>query len=131
MKNFNDCIKEFDFLEIKELTEAFTYFKMGNPSVLFFADNRRENIVKHHYIKQDLGHKFIYNCHNFAIKIKIISDEITNITLSRYELVNDNEILKARINFDYNYIYDKITRYNETITEFSNYKENVLEKVLK
>ena len=131
MKNFKECIKEFDFLETKTLIEAFEYFKMGNPSMGMLADNNENKIVKHHYIKQDLGHKFIYDCYNFAIKIKITSDEILNITICKYELRNDNEIIKSRMNFDYNYIFDTVTSYNEIITEFSCYRENAIQKVLK
>ena len=131
MKNFKECIKEFDFLETKTLIEAFEYFKMGNPSMGMLSDNNENKIVKHHYIKQDLGHKFIYDCYNFAIKIKITSDDISNITICKYELRNDNEIIKSRINFDYNYIFDRVTSYNEIVTEFSCYRENAIQKVLK
>ena len=131
MKNFKECIKEFDFLETKTLIEAFEYFEMGNPSMGMLSDNNENKIVKHHYIKQDLGHKFIYDCYNFAIKIKITSDDISNITICKYELRNDNEIIKSRINFDYNYIFDRVTSYNEIVTEFSCYRENAIQKVLK
>ena len=131
MKNFKECIKEFDFLETKTLIEAFEYFKMGNPSMGMLSDNNENKIVKHHYIKQDLGHKFIYDCYNFAIKIKITSDDISNITICKYELRNDNEIIKSRMNFDYNYIFDRVTSYNEIVTEFSCYRENAIQKVLK
>lgn len=131
MKNFKECIKEFGFLETKTLIEAFEYFKMGNPSMGMLSDNNENKIVKHHYIKQDLGHKFIYDCCNFTIKIKITSDDISNITICKYELRNDNEIIKSRMNFDYNYIFDRVTSYNEIVTEFSCYRENAIQKVLK
>ena len=66
--------KEYNIICAKELYEAFIYFRSGNKAILKLVDNDNNKIAKHHYIKQDLGHKFLYNCENYAIKLKDSSD---------------------------------------------------------
>ena len=58
----NDLEKKYNIICAKELYEAFTYFRSGNKAILKLVDNDNNKIAKHHYIKQDLGHKFLYNC---------------------------------------------------------------------
>lgn len=114
----NDLEKEYNIICAKELYEAFTYFRSGNKAILKLVDNDKNKIVKHHYIKQDLGHKFLYNCENYAIKLKKIENEVCECIITKYKVDNNNEIVINRFGFIYDFINERILKY--TILSNSN-----------
>lgn len=121
---------EYSILEARGMYEAFKYFEMGNPKIGEFLSKDETKIIKHHYVKQDIGYKFIYMYKNFALKFIQTSDYIININVCRYEIENDNEIVKSKMNFDYNILYNDIIRCNKIETEFGNCDINK-QKILK
>ena len=62
---YDELIKEYNILIAKESYEAFTYFRQGNKAILKLVDNKKYDI------EQYLGHKFLYDCENYAIKFKL------------------------------------------------------------
>lgn len=107
----NDLEKKYNIICAKELYEAFTYFRSGNKAILKLVDNDNNKIAKHHYIKQDLGHKFLYNCENYAIKLKKLENEICECIITKYKVENNNEIVTNRFGFVYDFINENILKY--------------------
>ena len=107
----NDLEKKYNIICAKELYEAFTYFRSGNKAILKLVDNDINKIAKHHYIKQDLGHKFLYNCENYAIKLKKIENEICECIITKYKVEKNNEIVINRFGFIYDFINERILKY--------------------
>ena len=107
----NDLEKKYNIICAKELYEAFTYFRSGNKAILKLVDNDNNKIAKHHYIKQDLGHKFLYNCENYAIKLKKIENEICECIITKYKVEKNNEIVINRFGFIYDFINERILKY--------------------
>ena len=114
----NDLEKKYNIICAKELYEAFTYFRSGNKAILKLVDSDNNKIAKHHYIKQDLGHKFLYNCENYAIKLKKIDEEVCECVITKYKVENNNEIVTNRFGFVYDFINENILKY--TILSNSN-----------
>ena len=107
----NDLEKKYNIICAKELYEAFTYFRSGNKAILKLVDNDNNKIAKHHYIKQDLGHKFLYNCANYAIKLKKIENEVCECIITKYKVEKNNEIVINRFGFIYDFINERILKY--------------------
>ena len=107
----NDLEKKYNIICAKELYEAFTYFRSGNKAILKLVDNDNNKIAKHHYIKQDLGHKFLYNCENYAIKLKKIENEVCECIITKYKVEKNNEIVINKIYFIYVFIKERILKY--------------------
>lgn len=107
----NDLEKKYNIICAKELYEAFTYFRSGNKAILKLVDNDNNKIAKHHYIKQDLGHKFLYNCENYAIKLKKIENEVCECIITKYKVEKNNEIVINRFGFIYDFINERILKY--------------------
>lgn len=107
----NDLEKKYNIICAKELYEAFTYFRSGNKAILKLVDNDNNKIAKHHYIKQDLGHKFLYNCENYAIKLKKLDEEICECIITKYKVEKNNEIVINRFGFIYDFINERILKY--------------------
>lgn len=107
----NDLEKKYNIICAKELYEAFTYFRSGNKAILKLVDNDNNKIAKHHYIKQDLGHKFLYNCENYAIKLKKLENEICECIITKYKIEKNNEIVINRFGFIYDFINERILKY--------------------
>ena len=107
----NDLEKKYNIICAKELYEAFTYFRSGNKAILKLVDNDNNKIAKHHYIKQDLGHKFLYNCENYAIKLKKLENEICECIITKYKVEKNNEIVINRFGFIYDFINERILKY--------------------
>ena len=119
-------IQEGNLLVMQELYEAYTYFYKGNKAIGLLTNNN--NHAKKHYVKQDLGHKFMYNCKNYGIKFKKMFDLVFEIEVIRYIIdKNNNEVVKARLGFTYDYMNDKLIDYNYLYTPYSilTNKENV------
>ena len=110
-------IQEFNLLVMQELYEAYTYFYMGNKGVGLLANN--DTIAKKHYVKQDLGNKFMYNCKNYGIKFKQIFELVFEVEVIRYIIDNNNEVVRARLGFTYDYMNDKLVSYNYLYTPYS------------
>ena len=106
-----DIDKKYNIICAKELYEAFTYFRSGNKAILKLVDNDNNKIAKHHYIKQDLGHKFLYNCENYAIKLKKLDEEICECIITKYKIEKNNEIVINRFGFIYDFINERILKY--------------------
>ena len=122
-------IQEFNLLVMQELYEAYTYFYMGNKGVGLLANN--ENQIKRHYVKQDLGNKFMYNCKNYGIKFKQLSELVFEVEVIRYVVdKNNNEIVKARLGFTYDYMRDELLSYNYLYTPYSTLPNKEKVKVL-
>jgi len=122
----NKNMQEGNLLVMQELYEAYTYFYMGNKAIGLLASN--DNQAKKHYVKQDLGYKFMYNCKNYGIKFKQAFDLVFEIEVINYEIdKNNNEVVKARLSFTYDYMHDKLIDYNYLYTPYSTLpnKENV------
>lgn len=122
----NKNMQEGNLLVMQDLYEAYTYFYMGNKGVGLLANN--DNHAKKHYVKQDLGHKFMYNCKNYGIKFKQVFDLVFEIEVIRYIIdKNNNEVVNARLGFTYDYMNDKLVDYNYLYTPYSTLtnKENV------
>ncbi len=107
----NDLEKKYNIICAKELYEAFTYFRSGNKAILKLVDNDNNKIAKHHYIKQDLGHKFLYNCENYAIKLKKLENEVCECIITKYKVEKNNEIVINRFGFIYDFINERILKY--------------------
>ena len=119
-------IQEGNLLVMQELYEAYTYFYMGNKGVGLLISN--DNQAKKHYVKQNLGHKFMYNCKNYGIKFKQVFDLVFEIEVINYEIdENNNEVVMSRLGFTYDYMNDKLIDYNYLYTPYSTLpnKENV------
>ena len=110
-------IQEFNLLVMQELYEAYIYFYMGNKGVGLLANN--DTIAKKHYVKQDLGNKFMYNCKNYGIKFKQIFELVFEVEVIRYIIDNNNEVVRARLGFTYDYMNDKLVSYNYLYTPYS------------
>ena len=110
-------IQEFNLLVMQELYEAYIYFYMGNKGVGLLASNN--TIAKKHYVKQDLGHRFMYNCKNYGIKFKQIFELVFEVEVIRYIIDNNNEVVRARLGFTYDYMNDKLVSYNYLYTPYS------------
>ena len=124
-----DYIKEGNLLVMQELYEAYNYFYMGNKRVGLLANN--DTYPKKHYIKQDLGNKFMYNCQNYGIKFKQIFDLVFEVEVINYEIdENNNEVINSRLGFTYDYMNDKLVSYNYLYTPCSTLSNKEQLKVL-
>ena len=113
-----DYDKEGNLLVMQELYEAYTYFYMGNKAVGLLANNSES--AKRHYVKQDLGNKFMYNCKNYGIKFKQVFDLVFDVEVINYEIdENRNEIITSRLCFTYDYMNDNVINYNYLYTPYS------------
>ncbi len=121
-------IQEFNLLVMQELYEAYIYFYMGNKGVGLLANN--DTIAKKHYVKQDLGNKFMYNCKNYGIKFKQIFELVFEVEVIRYIIDNNNEVVRARLGFTYDYMNDKLVSYNYLYTPYSTLTNEESVKVL-
>ena len=84
---------------------------LSNKAILKLVDNDNNKIAKHHYIKQDLGHKFLYNCENYAIKLKKLENEVCECIITKYKVEKNNEIVINRFGFIYDFINERILKY--------------------
>ena len=122
-------IQEFNLLVMQELYEAYTYFYNGNKGVGLLASNN--TIAKKHYVKQDLGNSFMYNCKNYGIKFKQIFGLVFEVEVIRYIIdKNNNEVVRARLGFTYDYMSDKLECYNYLYTPCSTLIDKESVKVL-
>ena len=121
-------IQEFNLLVMQELYEAYIYFYMGNKGVGLLANN--DTIAKKHYVKQDLGNKFMYNCKNYGIKFKQIFELVFEVEVIRYIIDNNNEVVRARLGFTYDYMNGKLVSYNYLYTPYSTLTNEESVKVL-
>ena len=106
-----DIDKKYNIICAKELYEAFTYFRSGNKAILKLVDSDNNKIARYHYIKQDLGHKFLYNCENYAIKLKKLENEVCECIITKYKVEKNNEIVINRFGFIYDFINERILKY--------------------
>ena len=121
-------IQEFNLLVMQELYEAYTYFYMGNKAIGLLANNK---IAKKHYVKQDLGNRFMYNCKNYGIKFKQIYDLVFEVEVIKYVIdKNNNEIIQARLGFTYDFKNEKIINYNYLYTPYSTLPNKERVKIL-
>ena len=106
-----DVEKEYNIICAKELYEAFIYFRSGNKAMLKLANTDKNKIARYHYINQDLGHKFLFNCENYAIKLKKLENEVCECIIKKYKLDNNNEIVTNRFCFVYDFMNERILKY--------------------
>lgn len=118
---YDELIKEYNILIAKESYEAFTYFRQGNKAILKLVDNKKYDI------EQYLGHKFLYDCENYAIKFKELDNAVCEVIITKYKIENNKDIVTSQFGFVYDFINEKILRY----TILSNDKNKLLEEEVK
>lgn len=123
-----DYIQEGNLLIIKELYEAFNYFYSGNKAIGVLATEPIK--AKHHYIKQDIGHKFMYNCHNYGIKFIHLFDLVFKCEIVTYIIENNNEIVKSRMIFRFDFMNNKLIDIDSFYSPYSKFTNSEAVKVL-
>ena len=118
---YDELIKEYNILIAKESYEAFTYFRQGNKAILKLVDNKKYDIELY------LGHKFLYDCENYAIKFKELDNAVCEVIITKYKIENNKDIVTSQFGFVYDFINEKILRY----TILSNDKNKLLEEEVK
>jgi len=118
---YDELIKEYNILIAKESYEAFTYFRQGNKAILKLVHNKKYDI------EQYLGHKFLYDCENYAIKFKELDNAVCEVIITKYKIENNKDIVTSQFGFVYDFINEKILRY----TILSNDKNKLLEEEVK
>lgn len=107
-----EYIDEFRMKEWEDLFEAFNAFIMVNPGYPLLA--RDSNLVaRPHYVKQDLGLDFIYNCNFYGIKmVKVNKDFINNpyldCTITKFQNYNGSKIVESSVSFRYDCVNSNI-----------------------
>ena len=123
-----DSIKQGNILIMRELFEAFDYFYAGNNSIAIMASEI--NVAKKHYVKQDLGNKFMYNCKKYGVKFVNISNDIYKCDITSYHVRNDNEIVDSMMSFKYDFLTDSLISIDSLYTPYSSLSNEEALKVL-
>ena len=113
---------------MKDLYEAFNYFYSGNKAVGLLATN--PTVAKTHYIKQEIGNKFMYNCENYGIKFNQVFELVFRCEITRYVVENNNEVIKDRLGFTYDFMNDELIRVDYLYTPYSTLSNKESVKVL-
>lgn len=124
-------INEFRIFEGKELFEAFNAFIMVNPRFPLLARESNPK-AKSHYVKQDLGLDFIYDCNFYGIKmVKVNKDFISypylDCTITKFHYNNGSKIVESSISFRYDCLKSNII--NDLKIDVN--QENIVKKHLK
>lgn len=107
-----EYIDEFRMEEWKDLFEAFNAFIMVNPRYPQLARDSN-SVAKPHYVKQDLGLEFVYDCNFYGIKmVKINKDFINNpyldFTITKFQNHNGSKIVESSVSFIYDCVKSNI-----------------------
>ncbi len=113
---------------MKDLYEAFNYFYSGNKAIGMLATN--PTVAKPHFIKQEIGNKFMYNCENYGIKFNQVFELVFRCEIIRYVVENNNEVIKDRLGFTYDFMNDELIRVDYLYTPYSTLSNKESVKVL-
>lgn len=107
-----EYIDEFKIEEWKDLFEAFNAFVMVNPGYPQLARDSN-SVARSHYVKQDLGLEFVYDCNFYGIKmVKINKDFINNpyldFTITKFQNHNGSKIVESSVSFIYDCVKSNI-----------------------
>lgn len=123
-----ESIKNGNILIMKDLYEAFNYFYSGNKNVELLASE--PSVAKKHYVRQDLGNVFMYDCKKYGIKFINISEDIYLCDIVRYHVKDNNEIIDSMMNFRYDFKNNELITINSLYTPYSNLSTEEAVKVL-
>lgn len=107
-----EYIDEFKMAESKDLYEAFNAFIMINPRYPLLARDNNP-IAKPHYVKQDLGLEFVYDCNFYGIKMLKVNKDFINYpyldcTIIKFYNKNGTKIVESSIKFRYDCVNSRI-----------------------
>lgn len=123
-----ESIKNGNILIMKDLYEAFNYFYSGNKNIGLLASEPK--VAKKHYVRQDLGNTFMYDCKKYGIKFINISEDVYLCDIVRYHVKDNNEIIDSMMNFRYDFKNNELITINSLYTPYSNLATEEAVKVL-